>query len=188
MAQRIAGKFPLRDGPPPDWHEEAVANFELQYVMDEGKFDYYYKQGTTPSAKARALVEIVPILAWSGPIPEGDVYQNLNIYIWQDTSVYIRTSASMAEYPLYWSTAEDAIKTEDNHDDLYGELLYETPEGKWVKRVDYPHNTRCSRIWFKAKHKTHAKSGHHRFSLYVVADGVEREIDPDIRNPPVTEP
>jgi hypothetical protein len=179
----------IRNDEPRPFAAKAQVILQLQYRINQaGNYEFCYRTGgQSAEADGAALARALEAARWEPYQEQREFEKSLDIAIpGQDTLVYVDTFGPH----LFWSLTYDAITTEEDHSDLYGELLY-LDGSRWVKREDFRGHF-CRRIRFKARFNTVATTTtvRHKFSYNVLLHNslgrlVEYEIDPEIQNPKV---
>jgi hypothetical protein len=178
----------IRDGEPATFANRIQVLLQLEYrINDSGLYEFRYRTAAKPASLDRqALADEAERSDWTPFREKAHFEASLDIGIaGADTLVYVETFGPH----LFWSLTRDAVTTQEDHSDLYGELRYLDGDD-WVKREDFGQHF-CRMMRFKAKlNAAGAKGESHKFSYNVLlrdrfGDMVEYEIDPDIKNPSV---
>jgi hypothetical protein len=179
----------IRNDEPRPFAARAQVILQLQYCINQaGNYEFGYRTAGQPAeADGAALAQALERADWHPYRERDDFTTSLDIAIpGCDTIVYVETFGPH----FFWSLARDAVTTDEDLSDLYGDLLY-LDGNRWVKREDFRGHF-CRRIRFKARFNNVAatRTVRHKFSYNVLlrdrfGDMVEYEIDPDIQNPKV---
>jgi hypothetical protein len=188
LAISAGGLHRIRDDEPRFFANRVQVVLQLQYRINaSGNYEFCYRTAAQPAtANPTALAQELERVPWHPYKEQVEFERSLDIAIpGYDTLVYVETFGPH----LFWSVTRDAVTTQEDHSDLYGELRY-FDGSDWVRREDF-RKPFCRRIRFKAKFNSAATQREsHKFSYNVLlrdrfGDMVEYEIDPDIQNPSV---
>lgn len=192
MATIPHSKKELNPDTPDGFHNETNLDLYLRYRLDSaGKPMFGYKLLSYPwdqemlaadEAKTTQAAADPARVSWSEYLYREDFVQQLDIEIDSHTTITVECDSGS---DLFWSLLRNAVMTEDDRQEYYGDLRYRLG-GRWKKSPPADIGE-CRAIRFKAKHAPHPPKIH-KFSYNVRyrdagRDLVDFEIDPDIKNP-----